>query len=95
MYLGKLVELSDREQLYNNPTHPYTRALLSAVPIHDPLVEEKRSRIILKGDVPSPANPPKGCNFSTRCPVAEKQCFEEEPMFRQVSTGTLCACHLA
>ena len=95
MYLGKLVELSDREQLYNNPTHPYTRALLSAVPIHDPLVEEKRSRIILKGDVPSPANPPKGCNFNTRCPVAEKQCFEEEPMFRQVSTGTLCACHLA
>ena len=95
MYLGKLVELSNREQLYNNPTHPYTRALLSAVPIHDPLVEEKRSRIILKGDVPSPANPPKGCNFNTRCPVAEKQCFEEEPMFRQVSTGTLCACHLA
>ncbi len=95
MYLGKLVELSDREQLYNNPTHPYTRALLSAVPIHDPLVEEKRSRIILKGDVPSPANPPKGCNFNTRCPVAEKQCFEEEPMFRQVSTGTWCACHLA
>ena len=90
MYLGKLVELSDREQLYNNP-----RALLSAVPIHDPLVEEKRSRIILKGDVPSPANPPKGCNFNTRCPVAEKQCFEEEPMFRQVSTGTWCACHLA
>ena len=94
MYLGKIVELTDRDQLYKNPSHPYTRALLSAVPIHDPLVEEKRSRIILKGDVPSPANPPKGCNFNTRCPVAEKQCFEEEPIFREVSTGSWCACHL-
>ena len=94
MYLGKIVELTDRDQLYKNPSHPYTKALLSAVPIHDPIVEEKRSRIILKGDVPSPANPPKGCNFNTRCPVAEKQCFEEEPIFREVSTGSWCACHL-
>ena len=94
MYLGKIVELTDRDQLYKNPSHPYTKALLSAVPIHDPIVEEKRSRIILEGDVPSPANPPKGCNFNTRCPVAEKQCFEEEPIFREVSTGSWCACHL-
>ena len=94
MYLGKIVELTDRDQLYKNPSHPYTRALLSAVPIHDPIVEKKRSRIILEGDVPSPANPPKGCNFNTRCPVAEKQCFEEEPIFREVSTGSWCACHL-
>ena len=94
MYLGKIVELTDRDQLYKNPSHPYTKALLSAVPIHDPIVEEKRRRIILEGDVPSPANPPKGCNFNTRCPVAEKQCFEEEPIFREVSTGSWCACHL-
>ena len=94
MYLGKIVELTDRDQLYKNPSHPYTKAILSAVPIHDPIVEEKRSRIILEGDVPSPANPPKGCNFNTRCPVAEKQCFEEEPIFREVSPGSWCACHL-
>ena len=94
MYLGKIVELTDRDQLYKNPSHPYTKAILSAVPIHDPIVEEKRSRIILEGDVPSPANPPKGCNFNTRCPVAEKKCFEEEPIFKEVSSGSWCACHL-
>lgn len=95
MYMGKLVELTDRDQLYNNAQHPYTRALLSAVPIPDPLVEEQRNRIILKGDVPSPINPPEGCNFNTRCPVAEERCFNEEPAFRQISAGTWCACHLA
>lgn len=94
MYLGKLVELTDRDRLYNDAQHPYTKALLSAVPIHDPLVEEKRKRIILQGDVPSPAHPPKGCNFNTRCPLAEKKCFEEEPLFRQVSSDAWCACHL-
>ena len=94
MYLGKLVELTDRDQLYNDPQHPYTKALLSAVPIHDPLVEEKRRRIILEGDVPSPAHPPKGCNFNTRCPLAERKCFEDEPLFRQVSPDIWCACHL-
>lgn len=95
MYMGKLVELTDRDQLYNNAQHPYTRALLSAVPIPDPLVEEQRNRIILTGDVPSPINPPEGCNFNTRCPVAEERCFNEEPAFRQISSGTWCACHLA
>ncbi len=94
MYLGKLVELTDRDQLYTDPQHPYTKALLSAVPIHDPLVEEKRRRIILEGDVPSPAHPPKGCNFNTRCPLAERKCFEAEPLFRQVSPDIWCACHL-
>ena len=94
MYLGKIVELTDCDLLYNNAQHPYTKALLSAVPIPDPAVEEKRRRIILDGDVPSPLNPPLGCNFNTRCPVAEKRCFEEDPSFRQVSPGHWCACHL-
>ena len=94
MYLGKIVELTDRDDLYNNAQHPYTKALLSAVPIPDPTVEETRSRIILEGDVPSPVNPPLGCNFNTRCPVAEKRCFEEDPATREVAPGHWCACHL-
>ncbi|OQY22958.1 MAG: peptide ABC transporter substrate-binding protein [Anaerolineaceae bacterium 4572_32.1] len=94
MYLGKIVELTDRYELYNNPQHPYTKALLSAVPIPDPIVEEKRQRIILEGDVPSPANPPEGCNFSTRCPVAIPRCHEEDPEFREIGAGHWCSCHL-
>jgi len=94
MYLGKIVELTDRDSLYKNPQHPYTKALLSAVPIPDPVVEEKRQRIILEGDVPSPVNPPKGCNFSTRCPVAIDRCFEEDPEFRSIASLHWCACHL-
>lgn len=94
MYLGKIVELTDRDDLYNNAQHPYTKALLSAVPIPDPTVEETRRRIILEGDVPSPVNPPLGCNFNTRCPVAEKRCFEEDPATREVAPGHWCACHL-
>ncbi|MFZ5917134.1 MAG: ABC transporter ATP-binding protein [Chloroflexota bacterium] len=94
MYLGKIVELTDRASLYERPQHPYTKALLSAVPIPDPVVEEKRKRIILEGDVPSPVNPPKGCNFNTRCPVAIERCFEDDPEFREVSPMHWCACHL-
>jgi oligopeptide transport system ATP-binding protein len=94
MYLGKIVELTDRDSLYNRPQHPYTKALLSAVPIPDPKLERKRKRIILEGDVPSPANPPRGCNFNTRCPEAFDRCFEEDPEFGEAASGHWCACHL-
>jgi len=87
------VELTGRHELYNNPLRPYTQALLSAVPIPDPVVEERRQRIILEGDVPSPANPPEGCNFSTRCPVVMDVCHEEDPEFKEVSSEHWAACH--
>jgi oligopeptide transport system ATP-binding protein len=93
MYLGKIVELTGRDELYSNPLHPYTQALLSAVPIPDPAVEERRKRIILEGDVPSPAHPPKGCNFNTRCPVVMDVCHEENPEFKEVSWEHWVACH--
>jgi oligopeptide transport system ATP-binding protein len=94
MYLGKIVELTDRNELYANPMHPYTVALLSAVPIPDPVIEEQRRRIILEGDVPSPANPPKGCNFSTRCPRVMDICREKDPEFKDHGNGHFVACYL-
>ena len=92
MYLGNLVELASRDELYHNPLHPYSQALLSAIPIPDPEVEEKRKRIILEGSVPSPVNPPSGCSFRTRCRMAEEICAETKPEWREVSTDHWVAC---
>ena len=94
MYLGRLVELASSKELYLKPIHPYTQALLSAVPMHDPKMERKRKRTVLVGDVPSPANPPSGCHFSTRCPRAEDRCFNDSPEWREVVQGHHIACHL-
>jgi oligopeptide transport system ATP-binding protein len=94
MYLGKFMELADRDALYNDPLHPYTKALLSAVPIPDPVVEKRRERIILTGDVPSPINPPSGCVFHTRCPYVMPVCSEKVPQFVDQGGGHYVACHL-
>lgn len=94
MYLGKIVELAGRDELYADPKHPYTQALLSAVPIPDPEIENKRQRIILEGDVPSPASPPQGCNFCTRCPRVMDICKEKEPEFKDYGNGHYTACFL-
>jgi oligopeptide/dipeptide ABC transporter ATP-binding protein len=93
MYLGKLVEVAPTAQITNEPRHPYTKALLSAVPV--PQRHLRRERIILKGEVPSPLNPPPGCRFHTRCPIAAERCTEEEPMLREVADGQWAACHFA
>jgi oligopeptide transport system ATP-binding protein len=94
MYLGKMMELADRDEIYDAPLHPYTRALISAVPVPDPDVEATRQRVVLEGDIPSPANPPKGCVFSTRCPVAQDICFALAPEYREARPGHSVACHL-
>jgi oligopeptide/dipeptide ABC transporter ATP-binding protein len=94
MYLGKFMELASSIEISEDPLHPYTQALMSAVPVPDPVVEEERQRIILEGDIPSPANPPIGCNFNTRCPIAGEICYQSDPEFREVRPDHFVACHL-
>jgi oligopeptide transport system ATP-binding protein len=93
MYVGKIVEVTDRNTIFDNPLHPYTRALLSSIPIPDPVLEKRRSRMILVGDVPSPVNPPTGCRFNPRCPYAEDNCRTDEPPLAEVKPGHYAACH--
>lgn len=94
MYLGQIMEIAETNELFDNPLHPYTKALLSAIPIPNPKVEKARQRIVLKGEVPSPINPPKGCPFATRCPHATPQCHHVRPPLRTVASGHKAACHL-
>ena len=95
MYLGKVMELADRNEIYLRPRHPYTRALMSAVPIPNPRKARDRQRILLKGDIPSPLNPPNGCNFNTRCPMAQAICFNTDPEYREIEPRHYVACHFA
>ena len=92
MYLGHLVEMAERNEIYRNPIHPYTKALLSAVPIPDPILDAQRDRVLLSGEVPSPLNPPTGCVFHPRCPIADDECSQVTPELREVEPGHWAAC---
>jgi len=94
MYLGKLVELADSNELYNRPAHPYTQVLLSSIPVPDPRLAKTKIKTILEGDVPSPLNPPSGCKFRTRCKYATAKCAEIEPPMKDIGGGHMAACHL-
>jgi oligopeptide/dipeptide ABC transporter ATP-binding protein len=94
MYLGKLMELADTATLFSNARHPYTKALLASIPIPDPDLEAARPKTLLQGDIPSPAAPPSGCRFRTRCPIAEDRCAREVPAWREIAPGHMTACHL-
>jgi len=95
MYLGKLIERCPSDELYRNPVHPYTRALLSAIPVPDPVISRKRAKLIMTGEVPNPMNPPSGCRFRTRCAYAKEICAEQEPAVTEVAPGHTCACHFS
>jgi peptide/nickel transport system ATP-binding protein len=95
MYAGQLIEIADRDTVYRSPMHPYTKALLSAVPIPDPVVEKRRQRIVLQGEIPNPVDPPPGCRFASRCAYRQPRCSEESPVLRLVATGHVAACHFA
>jgi oligopeptide transport system ATP-binding protein len=94
MYLGRMVEVAGRDELYRDPLHPYTKALLAAIPIPDPVIEASRPQQVIAGEVPSVLNPPRGCRFHPRCPIAEERCAEEEPQLRRMASGRSVACHL-
>lgn len=93
LYLGNTMEIADRDTLYSTPRHPYTRALISAVPIPDPNLEKKKQRLVLEGDLPSPLSPPSGCVFRTRCPLAQEICSREKPALEEIGAGQQVACH--
>jgi len=94
MYLGKLMEIAAKEELFDKPYHPYTQALMSAIPVPDPVIEKKRERVLIEGDLPRPSTPPQGCNFNTRCPLAEERCFEKEPDLVEIEPDHYSACHV-